>query len=159
MSSGRWTTAHRHRCVARHDGARLGDGRLADLYRQVLAADILVSPPSRWATTGSRDEAGDRTPLLLLQPAFNDAGQSSGPHRRLPDHQGNEDGVKHCAMNVLYSLQHLGYTIPTRRTQEMIGEAGPSPLVSRPRLGRPGNDFTNRNTAFMTGTCCTWPGR
>ena len=21
---------------------------------------------------------------------------------------GNEDGVKHCAMNVLYSLQHLG---------------------------------------------------
>ncbi|MDX6653779.1 MAG: hypothetical protein QOH18_480 [Solirubrobacterales bacterium] len=25
---------------------------------------------------------------------------------------GNEDGVKHCAMNLLYSLQHLGYTIP-----------------------------------------------
>ena len=25
---------------------------------------------------------------------------------------GNEDGVKHCAMNVLYSLQHLGYVIP-----------------------------------------------
>jgi hypothetical protein len=25
---------------------------------------------------------------------------------------GNEDGVKHCAMNILYSLQHLGYTIP-----------------------------------------------
>jgi hypothetical protein len=22
---------------------------------------------------------------------------------------GNEDGVKHCAMNILYSLQHLGY--------------------------------------------------
>ena len=25
---------------------------------------------------------------------------------------GNEDGVKHCAMNILYSLQHLGYVIP-----------------------------------------------
>jgi len=25
---------------------------------------------------------------------------------------GNEDGVKHCAMNTLYSLQHLGYSIP-----------------------------------------------
>lgn len=25
---------------------------------------------------------------------------------------GNEDGIKHVAMNVLYSLQHLGYTIP-----------------------------------------------
>ncbi len=25
---------------------------------------------------------------------------------------GNEDGVKHCSMSILYSLQHLGYTIP-----------------------------------------------
>ncbi len=25
---------------------------------------------------------------------------------------GNEDGAKHCAMNMLYSLQHLGYVIP-----------------------------------------------
>lgn len=28
---------------------------------------------------------------------------------------GNEDGVKHCAMNILYSLQHLGYVIPPDR--------------------------------------------
>ena len=25
---------------------------------------------------------------------------------------GNEDGVKHCAMNILFSLSHIGYTIP-----------------------------------------------
>src|SRR4029453_15942448 len=25
---------------------------------------------------------------------------------------GNEDGIKHCSMNILYSLQPLGYTIP-----------------------------------------------
>lgn len=25
---------------------------------------------------------------------------------------GNEDGVKHCAMGILYSLQHLGFVIP-----------------------------------------------
>ena len=25
---------------------------------------------------------------------------------------GNEDGVKHCAMSILYALQHLGYSIP-----------------------------------------------
>lgn len=24
---------------------------------------------------------------------------------------GNEDGVKHCAMNILFSLSHIGYTI------------------------------------------------
>ncbi len=25
---------------------------------------------------------------------------------------GNEDGIKHCGMEILYSLQHLGFTIP-----------------------------------------------
>ncbi|MEM7143456.1 MAG: NAD(P)H-dependent oxidoreductase, partial [Actinomycetota bacterium] len=25
---------------------------------------------------------------------------------------GNEDGVKHCAMNILFSLAHMGYTVP-----------------------------------------------
>ncbi len=24
---------------------------------------------------------------------------------------GNEDGIKHCASNVLYSLQHIGYSV------------------------------------------------
>ena len=40
---------------------------------------------------------------------------------------GNEDGIKHCAMNVLYSLQHLGYTIPPQADAGWIGEAGPGP--------------------------------
>lgn len=25
---------------------------------------------------------------------------------------GNEDGVKHCSMSILYVLQHIGYVIP-----------------------------------------------
>jgi len=25
---------------------------------------------------------------------------------------GNEDGVKHCGMGILYSLQHVGFTVP-----------------------------------------------
>ena len=43
-------------------------------------------------------------------------------------------------MNVLYSLQHLGYAIP------------PQPSADRPTPGSGGpvNDFTNRNTTFMT---------
>ena len=51
---------------------------------------------------------------------------------------GNEDGVKHCAMNVLYSLQHLGYTIPPQADAGWIGEAGPGTLLPRPRFGRSG---------------------
>ena len=46
---------------------------------------------------------------------------------------GNEDGVKHCAMNVLYSLQHLGYTIPPQADAGWIGEAGPGPVATSTR--------------------------
>ena len=41
-------------------------------------------------------------------------------------------------MNVLYSLQHLGYTIPPQADAGWIGEAGPGPSLPRPGLGRPG---------------------
>jgi multimeric flavodoxin WrbA len=63
---------------------------------------------------------------------------------------GNEDGIKHCAMNVLYSLQHLGYTIPPQADAGWIGEAGPGPSYLDTGSGGPENDFTNRNTTFMT---------
>ena len=62
----------------------------------------------------------------------------------------NEDGVKHCAMNVLYSLQHLGYAISPQADAGWIGEAGPGPSYLDPGSGGPDNDFTNRNTTFMT---------
>lgn len=67
---------------------------------------------------------------------------------------GNEDGIKHCASNVLYSLQHLGYTIPPQADAGWIGEAGPGPsygdtLDDGTIIGVE-NDFTNRNTTFMT---------
>jgi multimeric flavodoxin WrbA len=65
---------------------------------------------------------------------------------------GNEDGIKHCAMNVLYSLQHLGCVIPLQ------ADAGPGPSYGDDdeHGGKVGfdNDFTNRNATFMT--CMTW---
>jgi multimeric flavodoxin WrbA len=63
---------------------------------------------------------------------------------------GNEDGAKHCAMNILYSLQHLGYVIPPQADAAWLGEAGPGPSYLDPGSGGPENDFTNRNTTFMT---------
>ena len=63
---------------------------------------------------------------------------------------GNEDGIKHCAMNILYSLQHLGYSIPPQADAGWIGEAGPGPSYLDPEEGGLANDFTNRNTTFMT---------
>ncbi len=63
---------------------------------------------------------------------------------------GNEDGAKHCSMNILYSLQHLGYVIPPQADAAWLGEAGPGPSYLDEGSGGPENDFTNRNTTFMT---------
>src|SRR3989442_2657072 len=53
-------------------------------------------------------------------------------------------------MNVLFSLQHLGYVVPPQADAGWIGEAGQGPSYLDPGSGGPENDFTNRNTAFMT---------
>ncbi|WP_430593028.1 flavodoxin family protein [Humidisolicoccus flavus] len=63
---------------------------------------------------------------------------------------GNEDGVKHSAMSLLYSLQHIGYTVPPAADSGWIGEIGPGPSYLDEDSGGPENDFTNRNTTFMT---------
>lgn len=66
---------------------------------------------------------------------------------------GNEDGVKHCAMTILYALQHLGYTIPPQADCGWIGEAGPGPSYGDETDAGPAgfyNDFTQRNTTIMT---------
>ncbi len=74
---------------------------------------------------------------------------------------GNEDGIKHCAMDILYALQHIGYTIPPQADCGWIGEVGPGPSYGDTEwegktigdgntpLGFD-NDFTNRNTTFMS---------
>lgn len=62
---------------------------------------------------------------------------------------GNEDGIKHCSMSILYALQHLGYTIPPQADAGWIGEAGPGPSYGDDGAGFD-NDFTNRNLTFMT---------
>ena len=53
-------------------------------------------------------------------------------------------------MNILYSLQHLGYAIPPQADAGWIGEVGPGHSYLDEGSGGPENDFTNRNTTFMT---------
>ncbi|WP_027420957.1 flavodoxin family protein [Crocinitomix catalasitica] len=62
---------------------------------------------------------------------------------------GNEDGIKHCAMSILYALQHIGYSIPPQADCGWIGEAGPGPSYLDEEANAKKNDFTNRNTTFM----------
>ena len=121
------------------------------LLEKVMAADILVIGTSIWLgeKTSVCTQVVER--LYAASGLLNDAGQYAY-YGRVGGAliTGNEDGAKHCAMNILYSLQHLGYVIPPQADADWLGEAGPGPSYLDPGSGGPENDFTNRNTTFMT---------
>src|SRR5438874_2649598 len=121
------------------------------LFTQVMAADILVICTPIWLGEKSSVCTQIVERLYGNSHLLNEAGQYVY-YGRVGGClvTGNEDGVKHCAMNVLYSLQHLGYVIPPQADAGWIGEAGPGPSYLDPGSGGPDNDFTNRNTTFMT---------
>jgi multimeric flavodoxin WrbA len=121
------------------------------LFEKVMAADILVVAGPIWLGDNSSITKLLIERLYACSSLLNDRGQYAY-YGRVGGCliTGNEDGVKHCAMNVLYSLQHLGYTIPPQADAGWIGAAGPGPSYLDPGSGGPENDFTNRNTTFMT---------
>jgi multimeric flavodoxin WrbA len=62
---------------------------------------------------------------------------------------GNEDGGKHCAAQMLYALQHIGFSIPPQSDAYWVGEAGPGPSYLDDNQGAR-NHWTTRNTVFAT---------
>jgi len=122
-----------------------------ELAERILAADILVIAGPIWLGDNSSMTKRVIERLYALSGETNDRGQYLY-YGRVGGCliTGNEDGIKHCAMDVLYSLQHLGYTIPPQADAGWIGEAGPGPSYLDPGSGGPENEFTNRNTTFMT---------
>lgn len=119
------------------------------VQEKVMAADILVLGTPIWLGDKSSICARAIERFYASSAVLNDAGQYAY-YGRVGGCviTGNEDGVKHCAMNILYSLQHLGYTIPPQADAGWIGEAGPGPSYGDDGAGFD-NDFTQRNTTFM----------
>jgi multimeric flavodoxin WrbA len=121
------------------------------IFEQVQAADILVLLSPIWL--GEKSSVCNRVIERLYGNShlLNDAGQYAY-YGRVGGCiiTGNEDGAKHCAMNILYSLQHLGFTIPPQADAGWLGGVGPGPSYLDPGSGGPESDFTNRNTTFMT---------
>jgi len=122
-----------------------------ELYQKVMNADILVITSPIWLGDKSSICTKVIERLYSASADENDKGQYAY-YGRVGGCliTGNEDGAKHCAMNILYSLQHLGYTIPPQADAAWLGEAGPGPSYRDEGSGGPENDFTNRNTTFMT---------
>ena len=125
------------------------DDAWPDLQKRVMAADILVIGTPIWL--GDKSSVCTRVieRLYGYSGKLNERGQYAYYGRAAGCIvTGNEDGAKHCAMNLLYSLQHLGYVIPPQADAGWVGEAGPGPSYADEGSGGPDNDFTQRNTTF-----------
>ena len=126
-----------------------------ELFKKVQAADILVIAGPIWLGDNSSVTKRIIERLYANSSDLNKEGQYAF-YGKVGGCliTGNEDGIKHCASNVLYSLQHIGYTIPPQADAGWIGEAGPGPSygdkLDDGTIVGVNNDFTNRNTTFMT---------
>ncbi|NNF08635.1 MAG: flavodoxin family protein [Candidatus Eisenbacteria bacterium] len=122
-----------------------------EIFKKVHAADILVLGSPIWL--------GERSSVCtqVIERLYAQSGQTNDQGQYVYYGRvggclitGNEDGVKHCAMGILYALQHIGYTIPPQADAGWIGEIGPGASYLDEGSGGPENEFTNRNTTFMT---------
>lgn len=121
------------------------------IQNKIMAANILVIGTPIWLGEKSSIASKVVERLYGYSGKLNEAGQSAY-YGRVGGCliTGNEDGIKHCAMNLLYSMQHLGYSIPPQADAGWVGEAGPGPSYLDKGSGGIENDFTNKNTTFMT---------
>lgn len=120
------------------------------IQSKVDACDILIIGTSVWL--GEKSSVCNRVfeRMYGYTHSFNERGQYRDYGKvGATLITGNEDGVKHCAMNILFSLSHIGYTVPPQADAGWMGEAGPGPSYMDPGSGGPENDFTNRNTTFL----------
>ena len=122
-----------------------------EIFEEVDAADILVLGTPIWL--------GERSSVCsqVIERLYAMSGMTNEKGQYLYYGKvggcvitGNEDGIKHCAMSMLYSLQHVGFLVPPQADAGWIGEAGPGPSYGDEGSGGPQNAFTQRNTTFMT---------
>ncbi len=130
-----------------------------ELFERIIQSDILIVGTPIWL--GEKSSIAQK----LIERLYSMSGKTNSKGQYLFYGKvggclitGNEDGVKHCAMGILYSLQHIGYSIPPQADCGWLGEVGPGPSYGDQewkgkKLKEPigfDSDFTNRNCTFMT---------
>lgn len=122
-----------------------------EVFKRVISADILVIGTPIWL--GDISSVCNKTieRFYAMSGKLNDRGQYLFYGKAAGCIiTGNEDGIKHCSRTILYAMQHVGYLIPPQSDAGWVGEAGPGPSYLDEGSGGPENEFTNRNTTFMT---------
>ncbi|TVR82521.1 MAG: flavodoxin family protein [Chitinophagaceae bacterium] len=121
------------------------------LFKKIIAADILIIGTPIWL--GEKSSMAQK----LIERLYSMSGEQNEKGQYLYYGKvggcvitGNEDGVKHCAMGILYALQHIGYSVPPQADCGWIGEVGPGPSYLDKESKAAKNEFTNRNVTFMT---------
>lgn len=131
------------------------DDAWPELWPRVEAADILVIGTPLWLGEESSVCRVIIERLYAMSGMLNERGQSIY-YGKVGGAviTGNEDGVKHTSMSLLFALQHLGLVIPPQADCGWLGEIGPGPSYADPREGaRPvgfDNSFTRRNATIMS---------
>lgn len=125
------------------------------LQERIMKADILVIGTPIWLG----EKSSVATQVIERMYAYSGDRNKKGQYSYYGKTAGcivtgNEDGIKHCSRDVLYAMQHIGYTIPPQADCGWIGEAGPGPSYGDIVEGSDvpvgfDNDFTNRNATFM----------
>ncbi len=128
------------------------------LHKKIMDADILVIGTPIWL--GAKSSVA----TLVVERLYAYSGEKNQNDQYLYYGKvggclitGNEDGAKHCAMDMLYAMQHIGYTIPPQADAAWLGEAGPGPSYGDTEYGDQkldspagyDNEFTNKNTTYM----------
>lgn len=127
-----------------------------EIHKKIMEADILVVGTPIWLGVKSS------VATLVVERLYAYSGNKNEKDQYLYYGKvggcivtGNEDGVKNCSAEVLYALQHIGYTIPPQADCGWLGEIGPGPSYGDILEGSDvpagyDSEFTNKNTTFMT---------
>lgn len=107
----------------------MGDGdEWPEILEKVKQADIVIIGTPIWLGEKSAlaNQAIER--LYGSSSVTNDKGQAIF-YNKVGGAvvTGNEDGAKHSAASILYSLSHIGFVIPPNVDAYWVGEAGPGP--------------------------------
>jgi len=129
------------------------------IFEQIMDADILIIGTPIWL--GEKSSVAQK----LIERLYSSSGETNDKGQYIYYGKvggcmitGNEDGAKHCAMGILYSLQHIGYSIPPQADCSWLGEVGPGPSYGDtmwndeaidPPVGFE-TEFTNKIATFMT---------